>query len=163
MHADKLDQVFEKHFAPRESGGKYFQMTSDDGAVTCYFYYNGVGQKGPPVQVKGVDVLTGDKDPVLGPDRAVAIVLHRPAEPWQPPAPPDRRRLVKPAEPGARRGLPSLPELAPGSSLGPAAAELTLARSTIGTVADRFTDWAVADCRFASSPPNTRSPGSRSF
>lgn len=148
LHSSDLDGVFDKHFAPRDSGGKYFQMTSDDGAVTCCFYYGGVGQKSPPVQVKGVDVLTGDKNPVLGPDRAAAIVLHRRAEPWQPPPPPDRTRLVKTAEPGARRGLPSLPELPPGSALGPIAAELTVPPAVVKNVAGRFTRWDVPDCRY---------------
>ena len=57
LRANGMDDVFEKHFAPRESGGTYFEITSDDGSVTCYFHYT-VGQEGPPVQVTGIDVFT---------------------------------------------------------------------------------------------------------
>ena len=148
LRANDLEAVFDKHFAPRESGGKYFQITSDDGAVTCYFYYNGTSQTGPPVQVRGIDVLTGDKDPVLGPGRASGIVLHRPAEPWQPPPLPDRTRLVKAPEPGARRGLPAVPELPAGSALGAVARELKLPLSTVTTATEEYGNWAVDEARY---------------
>ncbi len=148
LHANDLDAVFDRHFAPRDSGGRYFQITSDDGAVTCYFYYDGISQTSPPVQVKGVDVLTGDKDPVLGPGRASAIVLHRPARPWQAPPPPDRAQLVKAPEPGARRGLAAVEQLPPGSALGPVAAELKLPLSKLTSERGQYQNWAADECRY---------------
>ena len=147
LHRNGLDDTFTKHFSGRDSGGKYFQITSDDGAVTCCFYYS-VGQKGPPVQVDGVDVLTGDKDPVLGPGRSAAIVVHQPLKEWQAPPPPDRTKLVKPAEKGARRGLPDLPELPAVHSLGPARAALEPGRPPVWVAENKFHDWTVADCRY---------------
>ena len=146
LHANGMDAVFEKHFAPWESGGRYFEITSDDGSVTCYFHYN-VGQNSPAVQVKGIDVFTGEKDPVLGPGRSAAIVAHVPAKPWAPPASPDREAiLVKPASKGARRGQPELPELAPAHSLGPAAAALEPAHTPKWISAESFDDWMVQEC-----------------
>ena len=147
LHANGMDEVFEKHFAPWDSGGQYFEITSDDGAVTCYFYY-GTGQEGPPVQVRGIDVLTGDKDPVLGPGRSAAIVAHVPTKPWAPPPPPDRTELVRPAPKGARRGLPDLPELPPVHSLGPAKAALEPGALPTWVTGKAFDDWAVDECGF---------------
>ncbi len=147
LHANGMDDVFEKHFSPFESGGKYFEITSDDGAVTCYFYYE-TNQEGPPVQVKGIDVFTGDQDPVLGPGRSSAIVAHVPTRPWEPPPPPDRTKMVKPAEKGARRGLPAMPELLPIHSLGGAKAALEPAAPARWVSRRRFRDWAVHECRY---------------
>ncbi len=147
LHANGMDDVFENHFAPWESGGNYFEITSDDGAVTCYFYYE-INQEGPPVQVKGVDVFTGDRDPVLGPGRSSAIVAHSPTRPWEPPPAPDRTKLVKAAEKGARRGLPKLPELPPGHSLGGANVALEPAPPARWVGRGRFRDWAVDECRY---------------
>ena len=147
LHKNGLDDRFTQHFSRRDSGGKYFQITSDDRSVTCYFHYN-VGQKGPPVHVDGVDVLTGDKDPVLGPERSAAIVAHQPLKEWKPPPPPDRTKLVKPAEKCARRGLPDLPELPAVHSLGPARAALEPGKPPVWVKKDKFRKWAIADCRY---------------
>lgn len=142
-----LQAVFEKHFAPRESGGHYFEITSDDGSATCYLHYR-VGQSSPPVQVKGTDVLSGDKDPVLGPKRSAAIVAHAPLQPWSPPPPPDRSKYARSAEPGARRGQPHLPELPPDDPLGPAKTALAPVKPPVLAEAKKYTDWAAPSCRY---------------
>jgi len=141
-----LQAVFDKHFSPRESGGRYLEMTSDDGSVTCYLHYS-VGQAASPVQVKGVDVLSGDSDPVLGPERSTAIVAHVSLKPWSPPPPPDRTKYAKPAEPGARRGQPELAELPPVDPLGPARSALA-APKPVSVVRKKYADWDVAGCRY---------------
>ncbi len=146
-NARGLQAVFEKHFAPRESGGRYFEITSDDASVTCYFYYS-VGQSSPTVQVKGVDILSGDRNPALGPKRSAAIVAHAPLKPWSPPAAPDRSKYSRPAEPGARRGQPDLVELTPDNQLGPARAVLDPAKPVVFVGKKKSNDWAVAGCRY---------------
>jgi hypothetical protein len=145
--ATGLQAVFAQHFAPRESGGRYLEITSADGAVTCYVHY-GVGQEGPPVQVKGLDVLSGATDPVLGPTRSAAIVAHVPLTAWSPPPLPDRSTYARRAEPGARRGQPELRELPPGHALGPAAAALAPAPPPRAIGNEGHGDWAVAACRY---------------
>ena len=151
LHANGMPQVFDKHFAPWESGGRYIQITSDDGSVTCTFHYDVVmPPQVPPVQVKGIDIFTGQKDPVLSAKFSAAIVAHAPPRPWSPPPFPDREAiLVKPTPKEGRRGLPELPELAPGHSLGPARAALEPGTPPTWVAAKSFEDWAAAEahCR----------------
>ncbi len=171
LHTNGMDGVSEKHFAPWESGGRYFEITSDDGSVTCYFHYNVAMRSGeaapevPPVQVKGIDVLTGNKDPVLGSGLSAAIVAHVPTKPWSPPAVPDRAAiLVKPAPKGARRGQPDLPELPPVHSLGPARAVLEPGAAARCVIRPAFDDWAVDECRcrvIVSFKPTGAAPASQ--
>ena len=148
LHARGVAELFDRHFATRDSGGRYFEITSDDGAVSCCFYYS-AGQEGPAVQVRGIDIFTGDKDPVLGPGRSAAIVAHAATKAWAPPAPPDRKAtLVKPAPKGARRGLAEFPELPPVLSLGPTARALEPGSPPVWESRKTFRDWAVETCRY---------------
>ncbi len=147
LHSKGLDQVFDRHFAPRDSGGRYMEITSDDGSVTCYFQYS-TNQKGSPVQIKGIDILTGDKDPVLGPERSAAIVAHRKIEEWKSPPVPNRTRKAKIAEKGARRSIPDLLDLPAVTSLGPAGVALKPGTAPAWTAKEKFDGWAVSDCRY---------------
>ena len=141
------EDVFQKHFSSRDSGGRYLEMSSDDGSVTCCFYY-GVGQNGPALLVKGRDLFTGEENPSLGPERSSSIVMHVPTVPWASPPSSDRTRLVKPAPEDARRGLPELPELPPMHSLGPAAVALKPGCSPQWSSKPGFEDWAVTQCSY---------------
>jgi hypothetical protein len=142
-----LQKLFDKHFAPLQSGGRYMEITSDDGSVTCYFHYS-VGQNSPPVKIQGTDLFTGDENPVLGPNRSSVIIANKPLVPWAAPSTPDRSKLVKAAEPGARRGQPDLPELPPDDPLGPARSNLTSPTAPVYIEGKKYKDWAVPECRY---------------